>query len=129
MVACERVSVLVHYRGERESGRGRRLLQSMEDAGFRRVFLGIETPVEESLKEAQKGQNTRRDLLDRSQDPELWDGGHGRFLLSASTTTLRTSSNCRRRLYARAASARDGRAAYRASGYAALAAARERRPA
>lgn len=40
------------------------LLQSMEDAGFRRVFLGIETPVEESLKEAQKGQNTRRDLLE-----------------------------------------------------------------
>ena len=40
------------------------LLQQMEDAGFRRVFLGIETPVEESLKEAQKGQNTRRNLLD-----------------------------------------------------------------
>ena len=40
------------------------LLQQMEDAGFRRVFLGIETPVEESLKEAQKGQNTRRDLLE-----------------------------------------------------------------
>jgi radical SAM superfamily enzyme YgiQ (UPF0313 family) len=40
------------------------LLEMMEDAGFRRVFLGIETPVEESLKEAQKGQNTRRDLLD-----------------------------------------------------------------
>jgi radical SAM superfamily enzyme YgiQ (UPF0313 family) len=40
------------------------LLKMMEDAGFRRVFLGIETPVEESLKEAQKGQNTRRDLLD-----------------------------------------------------------------
>jgi radical SAM superfamily enzyme YgiQ (UPF0313 family) len=40
------------------------LLQQMEDAGFRRVFLGIETPVEESLKQAQKGQNTRRDLLD-----------------------------------------------------------------
>ena len=40
------------------------LLQMMEDAGFRRVFLGIETPVEESLKEAQKGQNTRRDLLE-----------------------------------------------------------------
>src|SRR5439155_15713923 len=30
----------------------------------RRVFLGIETPVEASLKEAQKGQNTRCDLLD-----------------------------------------------------------------
>jgi radical SAM superfamily enzyme YgiQ (UPF0313 family) len=40
------------------------LLAMMEEAGFRRVFLGIETPVEESLKEAQKGQNTRRDLLD-----------------------------------------------------------------
>lgn len=40
------------------------LLKLMEDAGFRRVFLGIETPVEESLKEAQKGQNTRRDLLE-----------------------------------------------------------------
>ncbi len=40
------------------------LLQQMEDAGFRRVFLGIETPVEESLKEAHKGQNTRRDLLE-----------------------------------------------------------------
>ncbi|HEX8734365.1 MAG TPA: radical SAM protein [Pyrinomonadaceae bacterium] len=43
------------------------LLQMMEDAGFRRVFLGIETPVEESLREAQKGQNTRRDLLDSVQ--------------------------------------------------------------
>lgn len=40
------------------------LLAQMEEAGFRRVFLGIETPVEESLKEAQKGQNTKRDLLD-----------------------------------------------------------------
>jgi len=40
------------------------LLEMMEEAGFRRIFLGIETPVEESLKEAQKGQNTRRDLLD-----------------------------------------------------------------
>jgi radical SAM superfamily enzyme YgiQ (UPF0313 family) len=43
------------------------LLQLMQDAGFRRVFLGIETPVEESLKEAQKGQNTRRDLLESVQ--------------------------------------------------------------
>lgn len=38
------------------------LLDSMRDAGFRRVFLGIETPAEESLKEAQKPQN-RGDLL------------------------------------------------------------------
>jgi radical SAM superfamily enzyme YgiQ (UPF0313 family) len=41
-----------------------RLLELMQRANFRRVFLGIETPVEESLKEAQKGQNTRRDLLE-----------------------------------------------------------------
>jgi radical SAM superfamily enzyme YgiQ (UPF0313 family) len=34
----------------------------MREAGFRRVFLGIETPVEESLKEAQKSQN-RGNLL------------------------------------------------------------------
>jgi radical SAM superfamily enzyme YgiQ (UPF0313 family) len=40
------------------------LLEMMHRAHFRRVFLGIETPVEESLKEAQKGQNTRRDLLE-----------------------------------------------------------------
>jgi radical SAM superfamily enzyme YgiQ (UPF0313 family) len=40
------------------------LLDMMRSAGFYRVFLGIETPVEESLKEAQKGQNTRRNLLD-----------------------------------------------------------------
>ena len=33
------------------------LLTAMKNAGFRRVFLGIETPVEESLKEAQKPQN------------------------------------------------------------------------
>ena len=39
------------------------LLASMQDAGFHRVFLGIETPVEESLHEAQKSQN-RGNLLE-----------------------------------------------------------------
>jgi radical SAM superfamily enzyme YgiQ (UPF0313 family) len=39
------------------------LLDTMRAAGFRRVFLGIETPVEESLKEAQKSQN-RGNLLE-----------------------------------------------------------------
>lgn len=39
------------------------LLESMRAAGFRRVFLGIETPVKESLKEAQKSQN-RGNMLD-----------------------------------------------------------------
>ena len=38
------------------------LLAHMRDAGFRRVFIGIETPVEESLHEAQKSQN-RGDML------------------------------------------------------------------
>ena len=41
-----------------------KLLELMRQAGFNRAFLGIETPVEASLKEAQKGQNTRHDLLD-----------------------------------------------------------------
>jgi radical SAM superfamily enzyme YgiQ (UPF0313 family) len=40
------------------------LLALMKDAGFIRVFLGIETPVEASLKEAHKLQNMRRSLLD-----------------------------------------------------------------
>lgn len=40
------------------------LLGGMQRAGFRRVFLGIETPVEESLKEARKTQNTRGNMLD-----------------------------------------------------------------
>jgi radical SAM superfamily enzyme YgiQ (UPF0313 family) len=39
------------------------LLDLMRRAGFTRVFLGIETPVVESLNEAQKGQNTKRDLV------------------------------------------------------------------
>ena len=40
------------------------LLALMRRANFRKVFLGIETPVEESLREARKGQNTRRSLVD-----------------------------------------------------------------
>ena len=42
----------------------KQLLEGMRQSGFNRAFLGIETPVEESLMEAQKGQNTRHDLLD-----------------------------------------------------------------
>lgn len=40
------------------------LLSLMREAGFTRVFLGIETPVESSLREAQKLQNTKRSLLE-----------------------------------------------------------------
>ena len=39
------------------------LLAMMRAAHFHRVFLGIETPAPESLKEANKTQNTKRDLL------------------------------------------------------------------
>ena len=40
------------------------LLESMREAGFASVFLGIETPDESSLAATNKLQNTRRDLLD-----------------------------------------------------------------
>lgn len=39
------------------------LLSDMRDAGFNMVFLGIETPSAESLKETKKTQNMRDDLL------------------------------------------------------------------
>ncbi len=40
------------------------LLQLMHDANFDSVFIGIETPVAESLKETTKFQNLRKDLLE-----------------------------------------------------------------
>ncbi len=40
------------------------LLRLMREAHFTRVFLGIETPVAESLKETTKFQNLRKDLLE-----------------------------------------------------------------
>jgi len=43
------------------------LLEQMRRANFTKVFLGIETPVEASLRETQKYQNTRKDLLDSVQ--------------------------------------------------------------
>lgn len=39
------------------------LLDLMVQAGFKNVFIGIESPQEESLKECRKVQNTRRDLV------------------------------------------------------------------
>ena len=39
------------------------LLDLMARAGFKNVFIGIESPQEESLKECKKLQNTRRDLV------------------------------------------------------------------
>jgi len=40
------------------------LLRLLREAHFTRVFLGIETPVAESLKETTKFQNLRKDLLE-----------------------------------------------------------------
>src|SRR5262249_35690955 len=40
------------------------MIDQMVQAGFRKVFLGIETPVQESLKLTQKMQNTTMDLLE-----------------------------------------------------------------
>lgn len=40
------------------------LLQDMEKASFQRVFIGIETPVEECLVGAHKKQNLKRNMLD-----------------------------------------------------------------
>ncbi len=40
------------------------LLDLMTQAGFKKVFLGIETPDTDSLKECKKTQNTRHDLVD-----------------------------------------------------------------
>ncbi len=39
------------------------LLQLMAEAGFDSIFVGIETPVDESLKECNKKQNRARDLI------------------------------------------------------------------
>jgi len=40
------------------------LMQLMLDAGFRHIFIGIETPAKESLKMSHKNQNLKRDLMD-----------------------------------------------------------------
>ncbi|KPK13394.1 MAG: radical SAM protein [Anaerolineae bacterium SG8_19] len=42
----------------------KQLMQMMVEAGFRTVFIGIETPDEESLAECNKKQNMNRDLID-----------------------------------------------------------------
>jgi radical SAM superfamily enzyme YgiQ (UPF0313 family) len=40
------------------------LMDLMTYAGFNKVFIGVETPNEESLKETNKHQNTRKNLMD-----------------------------------------------------------------
>ncbi len=41
-----------------------KLLSGMAQAGFHSMFIGIETPVEESLNECHKSQNKKRDMLE-----------------------------------------------------------------
>ena len=56
------------------------LLELMVTAGFKKVFLGIETPSAESLRECHKLQNLRGDLADRrAHDPARRSRGHGRL--------------------------------------------------
>jgi radical SAM superfamily enzyme YgiQ (UPF0313 family) len=43
------------------------LMQMMIDAGFRNIFIGIETPDEASLKVSRKNQNLKRDIMDNIQ--------------------------------------------------------------
>ena len=43
------------------------LMKQMAAAGFNSVFVGIETPDEDSLKECGKGQNTHRNLIESVQ--------------------------------------------------------------
>ncbi|MBI4090787.1 MAG: B12-binding domain-containing radical SAM protein [Candidatus Komeilibacteria bacterium] len=50
----------------------RELVRSMTDAGFAAVFIGIETPSEEGLKETHKLQNTKRDLKRQVRDLQEW---------------------------------------------------------
>ncbi|MBN1845967.1 MAG: DUF4070 domain-containing protein [Sedimentisphaerales bacterium] len=40
-----------------------RLMRQMHDANFHKVFVGIESPHDESLRECRKTQNTQRDLV------------------------------------------------------------------
>ena len=70
------------------------LLDTMRASGFRRVFLGIETPVEESLKEAQKSQN-RGNLLESVKKIQSYGMEVMAGLSSASTMIPKTFSSGR----------------------------------
>lgn len=43
------------------------MMRMMLEAGFRHIFIGIETPDEQLLKESRKNQNTKRNLLQNIQ--------------------------------------------------------------
>jgi radical SAM superfamily enzyme YgiQ (UPF0313 family) len=53
------------------------LMQLMFEAGFSSVFVGIETPDEDSLTECSKKQNLKRDLIDCVNASACWNAGAG----------------------------------------------------
>lgn len=64
------------------------LMRLMLNAGFRSIFIGIETPQEDSLKDSRKTQNLKRDLLQTIQ--QLHRNGfsiYGGFILGFDTDT------------------------------------------
>jgi radical SAM superfamily enzyme YgiQ (UPF0313 family) len=72
------------------------LMRLMLDAGFRSLFIGIETPQEDSLKDSRKNQNLKRDLI--STIKTLHGHGfiiYGGFILGFDTDTEASFENMR----------------------------------
>ncbi|MBC8343572.1 MAG: DUF4070 domain-containing protein [Bacteroidetes bacterium] len=66
----------------------KRMLELMRNAGFISTFIGIETPVEESLQSCNKVQNENRDLLENVK--QIQEGGlqvSGGFIVGFDTDT------------------------------------------
>jgi radical SAM superfamily enzyme YgiQ (UPF0313 family) len=72
------------------------LMQMMADAGFRSLFVGIETPQEDSLKDSRKTQNLKRDLLETIRLLHLKGFTiYGGFILGFDTDTASSFENMR----------------------------------
>lgn len=72
------------------------LMKMMADAGFRSLFVGIETPQEDSLKDSRKTQNLKRDLLETIQLLHLKGFTiYGGFILGFDTDTASSFENMR----------------------------------
>jgi radical SAM superfamily enzyme YgiQ (UPF0313 family) len=72
------------------------LMQLLADAGFRHVFIGIETPEEDSLKVSHKNQNLKRNLLDTIH--RIHEKGFiisGGFIVGFDTDTDKSFANMR----------------------------------
>lgn len=72
------------------------LMQLLADAGFRHVFIGIETPDEESLKGSHKNQNLKRNMLETIHG--IHEKGFiisGGFIVGFDTDTAASFANLR----------------------------------